>query len=92
MKLLDSDDLRWTLLTAGSTLLAASVLRKATERGWRAVRGHEPPPDPLDDEVGWVDVVAWAGLSAASAAVARVVARRLAEGGWRRWTGEEPPD
>lgn len=91
MSILDSDDLRWTLVTTGSTALAAVVVRKVMETGWKTATGDEPPQNPVAPGVRWTDALAWAGAAGAAAALARVLARRGAAAGWKRLTGRLPP-
>lgn len=88
---LESEEARWTLLTTGSAILGAVVVRSLLKKGWQVWRHEDPPNNPADPDVSWQDALIWAGVTGAAAAVGRVVARRLAAEGWERSTGQLPP-
>lgn len=91
MGMLDSDELRWTLVTSGSAILAAVVVRQVMQRGWQVWKGKEPPLNPDAPDVEWKEAVAWAGVTGAAVALGRVIARRGAAEGWKKFTGRHPP-
>lgn len=78
------------LLTAGGTVGAAWVARKAATTGWKLTTGNEPPANPEDPEVEWAEAIGWALLSGAVIGLARLAASRQAAVVYRRFTGETP--
>lgn len=88
---LSSEDARWSLVAAGSAVLASILVRNALKQGWRLWKDEDPPNNPADPEVTWRDALVWAGVTGAAVALGRVMARRGAAAGWRRFTGNHPP-
>ena len=86
-----SDELKWTLVAAGSAAVAAWVARGGLEAAWTVVRGEQPPKNPVDPDVSWADAVLWTGGAAAAAGIARLLARRGSASLWERIRGETPP-
>ena len=87
----DPEELKWTLVMAGTTILAGVAVRTAMKVAWRGLRDEDPPLNPADPRVGWAEAAVWAGASAAGVAVARLLARRGAAAGWHRFKGTMPP-
>ncbi len=86
------DEIKWTLLVTGATLLAGFAARKALSRGWSHL-GAGPPPseDPELDDTGAAKALLWSMAVAGAAGGARLLARRAAAGIWERTTSEAPP-
>lgn len=76
-------------LTAGT--VAASVTRKALDRGWQRSRGSEPPKNPAAPGTTWTEAVAWAVASGVAMGLARLMSARGAAATWQRATGTLPP-
>lgn len=87
----DREEMKWTLVAAGSAVLAGLTVRTAMKAGWRYWKDEDPPMNPADPKVDWVEAMVWAGASAAGVAVARLLARRGAAAGWRLVRGTMPP-
>lgn len=86
-----SDDVKWTLVAAGSAAVAAWVARGGATAAWRLVRGEDPPRNPVHSDVSWRDALLWTGGAAALAGMARLLGRRGAASVWERVRGEAPP-
>jgi len=80
------DELKWTLLVGGATVVASWVARRALAEGWEKALGDPPPDDPDLKEAGALSVVGWSMAVAGAAGLARVLARKGAATAWRRTT------
>ena len=81
----------WSVFSLVSALGAASVARKAIDKGWRMATGKNPPENPADPDVSVGEAVAWAAVTGALVALARMFAQRRAAGYYARSTGHRPP-
>ncbi len=63
---------------------ATFVAKKALNKGWQALTGHEPPSHPEDPDVTWKEAVGWAVLSGVVIGMAQLLAARTAARYWRR--------
>jgi len=81
----------WSVFSLVSALGAASVARKAIDKGWRMATGKNPPENPADPDVSVGEAVAWAAVTGALVALARMFAQRRAAGYYTRSTGHRPP-
>lgn len=89
---MDSKDaVLWQVLAAVAAGLAALLTRKAFVATWKASVGREPPADPTDPEVSWVEALAFAAGVGALVGAARLAAQRGAAGAWAKARGELPP-
>ncbi|RKS80490.1 uncharacterized protein DUF4235 [Motilibacter peucedani] len=78
------------VLTAGGAVGAAWAARKLVTTGWKLTTGNEPPANPEDPEVEWVEAVGWALLSGAVIGLARLAASRQAAVWYSKATGTTP--
>lgn len=86
------DEMKWTLLVTGASLLAGYVARKALSRGWsHFAAGPLPSEDPALDDTGAGKALLWSVALAGAAGGARLLARKAAAGIWERATSEAPP-
>jgi hypothetical protein len=81
---LDGNRLQLVALSAGAGLVAERLAFNALSRGWRAVRGDDPPSDPEHPDVEWKEALAWAALSGVTMALVGLAARRGAAAGFKR--------
>ena len=80
---LDGNRLQLVALSAGAGLVAERLAFNALSRGWRAVRGDDPPTDPEHPDVAWKEALAWAAISGVTVALVGLAARRGAAAGWK---------
>ena len=59
-----------------AALAAAFITRKVVTTAWTKTTGKEPPENPEDPEVGWVEAVGWAVMMGAAVSIARLLATR----------------
>ena len=85
------EKLIWKIAAGGAGAVAGAITNFGLRKGWKAVRGDEPPADPASPKVGWGDARVWTATTAVAVAVARLVATRGAIAGWERATGTPPP-
>jgi hypothetical protein len=78
-----SDRFALLAVSAGAGLLAERLAVQALARGWRAVRGDDPPSDPQRADVEWREALAWTALSGLTLALVGLAARRGAAAGWK---------
>lgn len=83
--------LMWMAVAAGSAALAASVVYKAMNRGWRMVTDDDPPEPGGLANTSWRRALIWAVATAGVTAAAEVAAQRAAASGWKKATGKRPP-
>jgi len=60
-----------------AALGAAFITRKAVTTTWTKLTGKEPPENPEDPEVGWVEALGWAAMMGVAVSIARLLATRL---------------
>lgn len=83
-------ELVWTLVAAGSAMLAGAVVQRALNSGWRAVT-HEDPPNVKELPIEpWRKALGFTLASAVMAGVATLISQRGAAAGWEKVTGEPP--
>ena len=83
--------LMWVAIAGLAGAAAASVARRALKSGWKAVRGSDPPENPVSRDTTWGEAIAWSVATGAIIGVAHMAAQRGAAAGWERWIGERPP-
>lgn len=81
----------WSVFSLVSAIGAATVARKALEKGWTMATGKNPPENPADPDVEVREAVAWALVTGALIALARMFAQRRAAGYYTKSTGHRPP-
>jgi hypothetical protein len=60
-----------------AALGAAFITRKVVTTAWTKTTGKEPPENPEDPEVGWVEALGWAAMMGVAVSIARLLATRL---------------
>ena len=75
-----------TALAVGS----ASVAKKVSEGGWKAVMASDPPANPEDPDTTLAEAIAWAAISGAIIALARMLATRQWTQYYAKSTGRRP--
>jgi hypothetical protein len=70
----------------GAGALAGLVFREA----WRLAAGDDDAPDAMDEERGWVEILAAAALQGAIFALVKAAVDRASAEGVRRVTGKWP--
>src|SRR5215469_3930566 len=60
-----------------AALAAAFVTKKVVTTAWTKTTGKEPPENPEDPEVGWVEALGWAAMMGVAVSIARLLATRL---------------
>lgn len=88
-----TSELAWRAVATSSGILGGLAVRKLLSALWTNMRddGREPPLNPADRDIGWVDALLWAVAAGVGAGVARLVSQRLAAAGWEAATGSSPP-
>ncbi|MEI2818676.1 MAG: DUF4235 domain-containing protein [Marmoricola sp.] len=81
----------WSMLSVGSAMLAATVVKQLLDGLWRLATGKKPPQDLADPEVSGREAFAWAIVSASAIAAARMFANRKAAQYYTKSTGKVPP-
>lgn len=81
----------WSLMSLGSSVVAAIATRKIITTAWRTTTGKNPPANPADPEVAMREAVLWAGFSGIMVALARMLATRKAANYYAKSTGHLPP-
>ncbi len=81
----------WTVVAAGSAMVAAIVIERSMSAGWHAFTSKEPPDRPESLETSWGDALMWTAASAIAVGLGQVLAKRGAAAGWQHYTGKLPP-
>jgi hypothetical protein len=84
----------WRLVSTGTGMLAALLVRKLVRAAYRALRSDASPSTPFDPEstgFSWPDAVLWAAAAGIGLGIAKVVSARVATLGWEVATGTLPP-
>ena len=81
----------WTAFATVSALVAATVARKAIDKGWQVSTKRKPPANPADPDVALWEAVAWSAATGAAVALARMFAQRRAASYYVRSAGHLPP-
>ncbi len=86
-----SKDLKWTIISSGSVILASVLTRELIKGAYKKLKGKKPPNDPSSAYVTWGEAVTWAVLSGAAIGLARVVAQRGSASGYKKLFKSSPP-
>ena len=70
-------DSRSRAIATIAALGAAFITRKVVTTAWTKTTGKEPPENPEDPEVGWVEAMGWAAMMGVAVSIARLLATRL---------------
>ncbi len=81
----------WLAVGAGSSFLAAAMVEKSLNAGYRAVTSRRPPTEPESLKTSWRQALLWTAVSALLVGLAQISAKRGAAVGWKRATGRKPP-
>jgi hypothetical protein len=85
------EKLLWAAIAAGTGYVASRAIDAAARRGWKALRGAEPPDDPQSPDTEWRDALLWTAAFSLVAGVGQLLATRAAAAGYARIAGHEPP-
>lgn len=77
---------RWRLVSFGSAVLAAVVVRGGIRMAWKATRDDDPPLNPLREDSTWTDAVMFSLATGLSVGLARLAARAVAASTWEKET------
>jgi hypothetical protein len=69
-------------------MIAGAIFKQV----WKRISGEEDPPDALESEYGWAELLPAAALQGAIAGVVRVTVNRAGAKAFERATGEWPGD
>lgn len=86
-----SEEMGWKLYGGLAAVGATIIARKVVQKAWKVGTGNEPPANPEDPDVGFVEALGFAVLSGSIVGIARMLAGRKAAERWRKSTGELPP-
>jgi Protein of unknown function (DUF4235) len=87
----DAGKVGYKMFASLGATLGATLTRRALTASWTRATGKEPPTNPENPDVRWVEAISWAVISAAAVAAARVVAQRRVAATWHRASGAPPP-
>lgn len=73
---------RWQLVSLGSAVLAAIMVRGGLKLGWKAVRDEDPPLNPLTQDSSWMDALMFSLATGLTVGLARLGARAVAAEVW----------
>lgn len=73
---------KWQLVSLGSAILAAVVVRGGIKLGWKAARDEEPPLNPLTQDSSWTDALMFSLATGLTVGLARLGARAVAANVW----------
>ena len=73
-----NQDQKWAIVSLGSAVLAAVVVRRAIRMGWKATQDEDPPLNPLRQDSDWTDAVLFSLASGLTVGLARLAARAAA--------------
>jgi hypothetical protein len=82
----------WKVVGGLSGVAAGAATRQVLQKGWRRVKGADPPANPAAPGTAWSEALGWAAASGVAMAVARLIAQRGAAGAWKARTGRYPED
>lgn len=81
----------WSVFSLVAALLGATVARKALTKAWQTATGKNPPSNPADPDVDFMEAVLWATVSGTAVQIARMLATRRAANYYAKSTGHLPP-
>ena len=74
-----SREQEWKLISLGSAIAAAVLVRAGMKAGWKVAKDEEPPLNPLRQDSDWSDAIVFAFSMGVGAGLARLAARALAD-------------
>jgi len=81
----------WKLMDRGSTAVAGTVARQASELAWKVTTGKKPPSDKKNPEADLREIAAWAFVGGGLTELVRVLVKRSTASYWVKSTGHLPP-
>lgn len=81
----------WSVFSLAAALLGATVARKSLTKAWQTATGKNPPSNPADPDVDFMEAVLWATVSGTAVQLARMLATRRAANYYAKSTGHLPP-
>ena len=81
----------WTVVSAGTAIIVAILVRKLIAVVWERAFGEAPPEDPAEPGFSWPTALSWAVAGGVGAGVGQLVGRRLAAAAWEQAFDEPPP-
>ena len=85
------DKIMWAGVAAGTAALASIAVRQGMHAGWRAVKGEEPPRNPISSDVTWADAILYTAGVGLVVGVSRMVVQRAVAGYWKDKKHRKPP-
>lgn len=73
-----SREQKWTIVSFGSAVVAAVLVRGGIKLVWKATRDDDPPLNPLREDGTWTDAVLFSLATGLSVGLARLAARAVA--------------
>lgn len=77
-----SREQKWQLVSLGSAVAAAVVVRGGIKVLWKATRHDDPPLNPLREDGSWTDAVLFSVVTGLTVGLARLGARAAAARVW----------
>lgn len=77
-----TEERQWQVVSVGSAVVAAVLVRGAIRAGWRLTRDDTPPLNPLRKDGTWGDAVLFSLATGLTVGVARLGARAVAATLW----------
>lgn len=79
-----SREQKWQLVSLGSAVLAAVVVRGGIKAAWKVTRDDDPPLNPLRQDSTWTDAVLFSVATGLTVGLARLGARAAADYAWAK--------
>ena len=77
-----TEERQWQMVSLGSAIVAAVLVRGAIRAGWRLTRNDTPPLNPLRQDGTWMDAVLFSVATGLTVGLARLGARAIATRAW----------
>lgn len=89
-KQLISNEEIWSLVAAGSAMLAGAAVKSLLNKSWKRVTKTNPPLNPASADTSWKEALLWTVASSVAVGLAQLVARRGADALWFQASGRKP--
>lgn len=73
-----NQDQKWAIISLGSAILAAIVVRAGIRAAWKVTQDEEPPLNPLRQDSDWSDALLFSLATGVTVGLARLAARAAA--------------
>lgn len=80
------DDKMYKSVEMASTLLAARAVSAATSKAWTKRKATDPPVNPRQADVPWIQALLWSAAIGAIIGIARMLAKTAVEKSWEKRT------